>query len=181
MEGEPPSEHHEPAPRSVFSRPMVWFLVFLAVVFDGVLYLPLTLDWDPLQAAVAAICVAITFGLLLTAIDAERFPWAMRLVTGALFLVLFAHFANEALGPRPSRNEILLAAAGVCLVGLPALAHTLWGSTHGPPDEDAPAAVGPGDIITHLLLALTTLGGLVVLGMLAADSLGTLWRLISGG
>jgi len=41
--------------------------------------------------------------------------------------------------------------------------------------------VAPGDLVTHLLLALTTLGGLVVLGMLAADSLATLWTLASGG
>lgn len=160
---------------------MVWFLVVLAMVFDWVLWLPLAQAFDPAQAAILANCVVITFGLMLTAIDAARFPWAMRLVTGALCLVLFAHFLRQALGPVSDRHDVLLAAAGVCLVGLPALAHTLWGSIHGPPDEDAPEAVVPGDLVTHLLLALTTLGGLVVLGMLAADSLTTLWRLASGG
>lgn len=180
MEGDPPSDTRGPAPRTVFSRPMVWFLTALAIAFDWVVWLPLAEGFDPAQAVVLATCVVITFGLMLTAIDAERFPWAMRLVTAALFLVLFTHFVRAALGPRPIRHDILLAAAAVCLVGLPALAHTLWGSIHGPPDEDAPAAVVPGDLLTHLLLALTTLGGLVVLGMLAADSLATLWRLAGG-
>jgi len=159
---------------------MVWFLAVLAMVFDWVLWLPLGDGFDPAQAVVLGICVVITFGLVLTAIDAERFPWSMRLVTAALFLVLFTHFVRAALGPFPNRHDILLAAAGVCLVGLPALAHTLWGSIHGPPDEDAPETVVPGDLVTHLLLALTTLGGLVVLGMLAADSLATLWKLAGG-
>jgi hypothetical protein len=180
MEGDPPSDAQGPAPRTVFSRPMVWFLTALAAVFDWVLWLPLAEGFDPVQAVALVTCVVITFGLMLTAIDADRFPWAMRLVTGALFLVLFTHFIRQALGPRPNHHDILLAAAAVCLVGLPALAHTLWGSIHGPPDEDAPAAVVPGDLVTHVLLALTTLGGLAVLGMLAADSLATLWQLAGG-
>jgi hypothetical protein len=189
MDPNPPSgECRRPAPKAaappppaLFSRPALGCLAAAGVAFDALLGVMLADLWDPRPALLLAGTLPVTLCLVLAFLDSRRFEWTLRVLTGAVFLALSAHVLNTALKGGVSRHLALQAAAGFCLVGLPALAYTLWGHPGGPLREDDPGTFTPGNLASQVLLALFAVAGMVLLGMLAAGSLLALRHGAGGG
>ena len=159
-----------------FTRPMLWFITALSVMFDVLLLLEFQAAPTALSGAVFFTAIAVTVCLSLCLADTARFWWAMRLVTGLVFITFAYALVSQWLFADPvvEARQRLMAIAAFCVAGVPALVYSLWGNPYGPIDVENPQSATLGDIISQLLVTLTVFAGVVgfatlLFGMISAS------------
>lgn len=154
---------HRTGTQLPLTRPMLWFVTAISVMFDVLLFLEFQAGPTALHGVVLLAAAAVTVCLGLCLIDATRFWWAMRLVTGVVFLAFSYALVSQWLfaDPVTEARQRLMAVAAFCVAGVPALVYSLWGNPYGPIDVDNPHDATLGDIISQLLVTITVFSGVV--------------------
>ena len=120
-------------------RGVLWFASIAMALFTGFMSLFFAQrGWRTFDVVFVAVCIVITFGLIVTLVDSVRFWWGMRLVTSVIFSISFWYVLNEGfIHPhgmhfgQPGEASLFNAVRGFLFFGLPSLLYTLWGSTWG--------------------------------------------------
>jgi len=118
--------------------------------------------WTAASIVFEFVCAVISMALVLTLIDHRRFWWALRVVTGIVFILCTGYLIDEffvknepiKLGD-PGAASPLNALRAFLIFGLPCLLYTLWGSTWGKLGQKNPEKLTKADIATFHVARLS--------------------------
>jgi hypothetical protein len=161
-------------------RGLLWFGAVAMTLFTAVMYFFLGQSgWTASSVAFDFVCGVISVALMLTLIDQRRYWWALRVVTGIVFILCIGYLIDEFFVKHqpitfgaPGAESPLNALRAFLIFGLPCLLYTLWGSTWGKVGQTNPGKLTRADIATFhvarlsrwLFLLLTVM---VLLGAIA--------------
>lgn len=141
-------------------RSVLWFASGGMLLFTWFMYLFFDQrGWETRDVIFIAISGAMTSGLVLTLINAQRYWWGMRIVTFIIFACYLSYLLYEfwwsgrelELTARRSSATPFNAILGFLFFGVPSLLYTFWGSTWGKLGHAEPRNVTGWDLATFYL------------------------------